>query len=75
MIEPRCCLALRGGVVPVEPVAVVFGLEAAGFMVTNERDDVITIRPGSSLSSSQLAQVTKWRAEILAVVRSLQVIQ
>jgi hypothetical protein len=61
---------LRGGLtLPIEPVRLVLDLEARGFSLTRDAEDVVTVRPASRLTAEDREALTRWREHVRALVR------
>ena len=65
--EARFVQLACGLVVPAEPLMLLLDLEARGFALTRDGDDIL-IRPFSQLTPEDCRQVRKWKRHVLAVL-------
>lgn len=59
---------LRGGLaLPIEPVRLLLDLEAAGFRLSRDGDDIL-VRPFSRLREDDVRALKRWKAHVLALI-------
>lgn len=61
-------VCLKGGlVVPVEPVLLLLDLEARGFKLSRDGDDIL-VRPFSKLGDDDKRNLKLWKPHVLALI-------
>lgn len=61
-------VVLRGGLaLPIEPVRLLLDLEAAGFQLSRDGDDIL-VRPFSRLQADDVRALKLWKAHVLALL-------
>lgn len=61
-------VSLKGGlVVPIEPIRLVLDLEARGFALSRDGDDIF-VRPFTELTESDKRQLKLWKPQVLTLL-------
>ena len=61
-------ISLRGGlVVPVEPLLLALDLEARGFLMKPDGEDLI-VSPFSQLTAEDCRQLRRWKHHVIALI-------
>ena len=59
---------LRGGLtVPIDPLLLLLDLEARGFTVARDGDD-LSVRPRAQLTDQDRARLRQWKPDVLALL-------
>jgi hypothetical protein len=67
-VSERYVSLTSGLVLPVEPCLLALDLEARGFTLTREHDDVLSVQPHQRLTPEDCVAIRRWKLHLLAIV-------
>jgi hypothetical protein len=66
--SPRFVQLQGGPILPIEPCVLALDLEARGFRMTKEPDDVLSVQPWQKLTAEDVAAIWRWKLHLLALL-------